>query len=108
VCVCVCVCLCVWLQFILFLVYAGRPLTVQDAIPELLQLVLDVFRTPALANSEMTVRLESGFMLGLRAVDLETREAFFALFDHDNAGQVWCLKTGAFPLVPLLLRLPCF
>ncbi len=68
------------------------------SVTQMLSMVLASFRDPAMANSDITARLEPGFMMGLHSSDRETREAFFNLFDQDNAGAGlfgrvdWCLS----------------
>ncbi|WFC97412.1 transcription-associated protein 1 [Malassezia yamatoensis] len=46
-----------------------------------LQLILDIYKTPALARSELTARLESAFLLGCRNSDKRMREEFLSIFD---------------------------
>ncbi|WFD31947.1 transcription-associated protein 1 [Malassezia sp. CBS 17886] len=47
-----------------------------------LQLILEIYRDPALARSELTARLESVFLLGCRNADAAVRGEFIRLFDH--------------------------
>lgn len=50
---------------------------------ELLQLVLDVYKHPNLAGTDISVKLEVAFMMGLRrARKFELRESFFELLSR--------------------------
>ena len=47
-----------------------------------LELILDIYKSPALVRSELTARLESAFLLGCRHPDRGVRREFVALFDR--------------------------
>eukprot|EP00911_Craspedida_sp_UC1_P000079 UC1_evm1s66 len=49
-----------------------------------LTVLLRIFSEPGLRNSDLTQRLENGFMMGMRARDMTMRERFFAGFDYPN------------------------
>lgn len=76
----------------------GKRFAKDPSLTAFLTMVLAAFRDPAQANSEITVRLEPGFLMGLRAADGTLRESFFRVFDQGNAGAglfnrlEWCLS----------------
>ncbi|EDQ87449.1 uncharacterized protein MONBRDRAFT_10012 [Monosiga brevicollis MX1] len=49
-----------------------------------LECIMRIFTTPRLRNTDLTQRLEPGFLTGLRSPSDVQREAFFALFDEPN------------------------
>lgn len=49
-----------------------------------LEMVCKVFETKRVLNTDLTQRLEAGFMAGLRSAEFATREHFFRLFDRPN------------------------
>ena len=48
---------------------------------EFLTLILDIYKTPAFARSELTARLEGAFLLGCRNNDPALRQQFIDIFD---------------------------
>lgn len=53
----------------------------EPLLREFLTLILDIYKTPAFARSELTARLESAFLLGCRNRDPELRQQFINIFD---------------------------
>ncbi|GAA96948.1 uncharacterized protein L969DRAFT_90354 [Mixia osmundae IAM 14324] len=51
-------------------------------LKDFLQLILDIYTDPALARTELTVRLEQAFLLGCRNRDATIRTRFLEVFDR--------------------------
>ncbi|RPB12496.1 hypothetical protein P167DRAFT_506485 [Morchella conica CCBAS932] len=47
-----------------------------------LDLVIDIYESPAVNNTELTVRLEHAFLVGTRAKDVNMRNRFLQIFDR--------------------------
>ncbi|ORE10738.1 hypothetical protein BCV72DRAFT_199208 [Rhizopus microsporus var. microsporus] len=52
-------------------------------IEDFLQLVLKIYSTPSLANSELTIRLEQAFLYGTQYKDPEIRARFMKIFNEN-------------------------
>ncbi|KEY73370.1 hypothetical protein S7711_01483 [Stachybotrys chartarum IBT 7711] len=50
-------------------------------LSKFLELVLRIYEDPKIARTELTVRMEHAFLIGTRAVDVDTRNRFMAIFD---------------------------
>lgn len=47
-----------------------------------LELVIDIYEDPNITRTELTVRLESAFLIGCRAQDVNMRNRFLSIFDR--------------------------
>ena len=50
-------------------------------LTEFLELVIRIYEDPVITRTELTVRMEHAFLIGTRAVDVEMRNRFMAIFD---------------------------
>lgn len=62
--------------------FEHRPAAADSALlNRYLDLVIRVYEDPRITRSELTVRLEHAFLIGTRAVDVEMRNRYMAIFD---------------------------
>ncbi|KAI1006280.1 Transcription-associated protein 1 [Podosphaera aphanis] len=50
-----------------------------------LELVLRIYEEPKITRTELTVRMEHAFLIGTRAIDIDMRNRFMAIFDRSQS-----------------------
>ncbi|KHJ31953.1 putative fat domain-containing protein [Erysiphe necator] len=54
-------------------------------LAKFLELVIRIYEEPKITRTELTVRMEHAFLIGTRAVDVDMRNRFMALFDRSQS-----------------------
>ncbi|KAG9241802.1 hypothetical protein BJ878DRAFT_544879 [Calycina marina] len=62
-----------------------RPSDQEALLQKFLELVVRMYEDPKVARTELTVRMEHAFLLGMRAQDVDMRNRFMAIFDKSQS-----------------------
>ncbi|POS88032.1 Protein kinase-like (PK-like), partial [Erysiphe pulchra] len=54
-------------------------------LTKFLELVIRIYEEPKITRTELTVRMEHAFLIGTRAIDVDMRNRFMALFDRSQS-----------------------
>lgn len=80
----------------------------QTLLMKFLELVIKIYEDPKITQTELTVRMEHAFLIGTRALDVDMRNRFMAIFDRSQtktassrlsyviAGQNWDTLADSF------------